>query len=296
MDRLVAMEAFVRVVEAGSFTDAARGWGRSKAAVSGYLADLEAHLGVQLLQRSTRAMSLTEAGRRYYASSVALLAELDAAELSLREGHARPTGRLRVTAPPGFAESHPRLITTEFIDRYPEVTLELELTHRLVDLVAEGFDVAIRITDPTDSSLVARRIAAAPLVAVASPGYLARHGGPSTPEDLRSHACLIDTNFRDGNRWRFRIDGELRYIEVDGPYRVNNPAFIRDLAEQGRGIAMVPLLLARQALEEGRLVSLLDGMPAFDWSIYAVYPRRRYLSGRVRAFIDHLAERLPTEA
>lgn len=279
----------MRVVDAGGYTAAARAWGRSKAVVSKHVTALEGRLGVQLLRRTTRSMSLTDAGRAYYGRCVDLLGELEALDSSVRDDHARPRGRLRVTAPPGFVERYRSLVTTEFLAAYPDVSLELELTHRMVDLVEEGFDVALRITAPRDSSLVARRLAPAPHVAVASPSYLATHGAPKRPKDLREHACLVDTNFRERGRWRFRVGGRPEVVDVDGPIRVNSPTTVRDLAIEGHGIALVLGLLAEAALADGRLVEVLPGMPAHDWSIFAVYPRRRHLPGRVRAFVDHLA-------
>lgn len=290
MDRLTSMEAFVRVVNAGSFTGAAREWGRSKGALSKYVAELEDHLGVQLLQRTTRAMRLTETGRDYYARCVDLLGELAAAEASVRDAHVSPRGWLRVTAPPGFAERFDDVLTHAFVQKHPGVRVELVLTHRLVDLVEEGFDVAIRVTAPRDSSLVARRLAPAPLRAVASPSYLERHGTPAEPADLVRHACLVDTNFRERGRWRFEVGSKPVTVDVDGPFRINSPTAVRDLAALGHGVALVPAFLVEDQLERGELVEVLPGMPAFDWSIFAVYPRRRHLPARVRAFVDHLAD------
>ena len=296
MDRLVAMEAFVRVADAGSFSAAARHWGRSKAVVSKYVNALEAHLGVQLLRRTTRSLSLTEAGRAYRERCTNVLGEIQALEASLREGIAAPRGPLRVTAPPGFASHYLDVLTKDFLARFPEVTIDLDLTHRMVDLVEENIDVAIRVTDPRDSSLVARRLAPAPILAVAAPSYLRRRGTPETPSDLRDHDCLVDTNFRDQQRWRFRTGHEdkarTETIAVTGPLRVNNPDAVREMAEAGLGIGLVPYFVASDALQAGRLREVLKGRVAFHWSILAVYPRRRYLPLRVRAYIDHLAEEL----
>ena len=151
-------------------------------------------------------------------------------------------------------------------------------------------DVAIRVTDPEDSSLVARRLAPAPLVAVASPDYLRRRGTPTRPQQLLTHDCLVDTNFRHGGRWRFREHGRRRVVEVDGPIRVNSPAAIRQLAIAHQGVALVAEFIVRDALEAGSLVEVLPGTLDYAWSIYAVYPRRRYLPARVRVFVDHLAQ------
>jgi len=296
MDRLVAMEAFVRVADAGSFSAAARRWGRSKAVVSKYVSALEAHLGVQLLQRTTRSLSLTESGRAYRERCADVLGEIQTLEASLRENIAAPRGPLRVTAPPGFASHYLDVMTKDFLEQFPEVTIDLDLTHRIVDLVEESIDIAVRVTDPRDSSLVARRIAPAPIVAVAAPSYLRRRGTPETPSELRDHDCLVDTNFRDQQRWRFRTDDNEKAttetITVAGPLRVNHPDAVREMAESGLGIGLVPRFVASDALEAGRLREVLEGRVAFQWSILAVYPRRRYLPLRVRAYIDHLAERI----
>ncbi len=289
MDRLLAMEAFVRVVDAGSFSAAARQWGRSKAVVSKYVSALEEHLGVQLLRRTTRSLSLTEAGRAYRERCADVLGEIDAVEASLREDLAAPRGLLRVTAPPGLASHYLEIMTKDFVERFPDITIDLDLTHRMVDLVEEHIDVAIRVTDPRDSSLVARRIAPAPILAVAAPSYLRRRGTPKKPADLRDHECLVDTNFRDQARWRFQKGRKTETIAVDGPVRVNDPDAIRELAEEGMGIALVPEFVAREALENGSLCEVLPGTVALHWFILAVYPRRRYLPLRVRAYVDHLS-------
>jgi len=294
MDRLLAMEAFVRVVDAGSFSAAARHWGRSKAVVSKYVTALEAHLGVELLRRTTRSLSLTEAGRAYRERCTDVLGEIEALEASLREGVGAPRGPLRVSAPPGLASHYLDIMTKDFIARFPDVTIDLDLTHRMIDLVEENIDVAIRVTDPRDSSLVARRIAPVPIVAVAAPSYLRSRGTPKLPSDLRNHDCLVDTNFRDQQRWRFRTGDktETETVTVDGPLRVNNPDAIRDLAIAGLGIGLVPDFVATEALRKGKLRQVLPDAVALRWSILAVYPRRRYLPLRVRAYVDHLVERM----
>jgi len=289
MDKLTNMEAFVRVVDAGSFSAAARKWGRSKASVSKYVGALEAHLGVKLLQRTTRSLSLTDAGRAYHQRCVDLLAEVAALESATRSDDASPRGTLRVTAPPGFAALHLHLMTTDFVARYPSVTIDLDLTHRMVDLVAEGIDVAIRMTRPDDASLVARRLAPAPVLAVAAPSYLERRGAPATPADLLAHDCLVDTNFRGLGRWPFEDRGRRVTVDVSGPLRANNPLTVRDWAVAGLGVALIPELLIEAELTSGQLVEVLAGAVALEWSLYAVTSGRRYLPGRARAFIDHMA-------
>lgn len=286
------MEAFVRVADAGSFTAAARNWGCSKAAMSKYVSELEEHLGVALLRRTTRSLSLTEAGRRYRQRCLGVLEEIESAETDARDDTLAPRGVLRVSAPPGFMSRHGALMTTQFTDRYPDIRLDLDLTHRMIDLVEEGIDVAIRVTDPGDSTLVARRLGPAPVIAVASPDYLAERGTPCRPLDLADHDCLVDTNFRDGGRWPFVYRRKREVVEVDGPFRVNSPETLRDLAVANRGIALVAHFVVANSVECGELVEVLPSMVDLHWSVYAVYPRRRYLPARVRAFVDHLAKGL----
>lgn len=290
MDRITLMEAFVQVVDAGSFSVAARQSGRSKAVISKYITQLETHLGVALLLRTTRALSLTAAGQRYYERCLAVLAEVEALEASVQDAHAGAQGKLRISAPPEFAARYLALMTTEFLAQHPKVTLDLDLTHRRVDLVEEGIDVAIRVTQPPDSALVVRRLGAASVIAVASPEYLEAHGHPVHPRDLVDHACLVDTNFRDQHRWHFRVQGASVTVPVTGPIRVNSPRVVRDLALAHQGIALVTRILLGPELASGRLVEVLPGLVALDWAVYAVFPRRRYVPGRVRAFVDHLAQ------
>lgn len=290
MDRLECMEAFVRVVEAGSFTEAGRRWGRSKAAVSKYVGQLEDHLGVRLLRRTTRTLSLTDAGRAHLEPCRQVLGLLDESERQLQAEHAAPRGRLRVTAPPGFVSRYRREILTDFLRRQPLVELELDLTNRMVDLVEARIDVAIRLTKPDDSSLVARRLGPAPLVLVASPAYLAAHGTPTCPTQLADHPCLLDTNFRFHPRWPFRVGKQRLVVEVSGPLRVNSPLPVRDLALDGLGVGLTPRLLVEEHLASGALVELLPGTVDTDWSVWAVTSERRHLSARARVFIEHLQE------
>jgi DNA-binding transcriptional LysR family regulator len=290
MDRVTLMQAFVDVVDAGTFSAAAKRSARSKAVMSKYITQLETHLGVALLQRTTRALSLTEAGRRYYGRCQAVLEEIAALEAAVQEAHSEVQGKLRVSAPPGVADRFLAVLTSDFLAQYPRVKLDLDLTHRMVDLADEGIDVAIRVTQPSDSSLIARRLTPAPPIAVAATDYLEAHGHPKHPRDLLEHACLVDTNFRDQHRWRFDVAGQPLTIAVDGPVRVNSPSAVRELAVRGHGIALVPRILVEPELESGLLMEVLEGMVALDWSIYAVYARRQYLPVRVRCFVDHLIE------
>ena len=280
----------MRVVDAGSFSGAAKRWGLSKAVVSKYVAELEEHLGVALLRRSTRSLSQTEAGRTYYLRCRDLLDELNLLEADLRDDTHALRGRLRVSAPPGVVAVHLDALTTSFVDKHPKVVIDLDLTYRMVDLVESGVDVAIRLTNKLDSSLIARHLATAPIVAVASPAYLDQHGVPDSPTALRAHECLVDTNFRKQERWRFNVNGRATTVHVAGSFRANSPIAVRDLALAGRGIALIPRLLISAELYDGRLREVLPGAVDLAWSVYAVYPSRQHLAARVRLYIDHLVE------
>ena len=289
MDKLVAMETFVRVVQAGSFTAAARSWGRSKARLSQTVSALEDELGVTLLQRTTRSLKLTDSGRRYLRRCADLLGAIEALESEIKDERQAVVGVLRVSAPPGLAERYLDALVTDFRAVHPGVCIHLDLTHRMVDLVEEGVDVAIRVTEPRDSALIVRKLAPAPIVAVASPDYLERRGRPRDPTRLRDHDCLVDTNFRDQHRWRFRSKRGPITVSVSGPVRVNSPAAVRELAVAGHGVGLIPRLTIEEELDRGVLVELFPGRVAIEWSVCAVYPRRDHLPVRVRAYIDHLA-------
>ncbi|MEZ4337117.1 MAG: LysR family transcriptional regulator [Sandaracinaceae bacterium] len=290
MDRLTSMEALVRVVDAGSFAEAARRWGRSTSVVSKYVSQLEEDLGVRLLRRTTRRLGLTDAGVAHVERCRRVLADVTDAEAQLRADHAELRGGLRISAPPGFLGRHRRRAVTDFVLRYPEVRLDIDLTHRMVDLVEEHVDVAIRLTRPEDSSLVARRLGPAPLVLLASPAYLAAAGRPAHPSELGAHACIADTNFTFHPRWPFVVDGRPVAVEIGGPVQVNSPSFVRGLALDGLGLALIPRMLVEDDLERGDLEELFPGAVDAGWSIWAVTSQRRLLNARTRAFIGHLRE------
>ena len=204
-----------------------------------------------------------------------------------------PRGVLRVTAPPSFLSVHRERVIGDFLARYPEVALHLDLTHRMVDLVEEWVHVAIRPTRPDDSSLVARRLGPAPLVVVASPAYLERAGVPEFPAALAAHACIRDTNFRFHPRWPFRTQGppgKREVVEVRGPVSVNSPELVRALVLDGLGIGLVPEMLVAGDVAAGRLVELFAGTVDVDWSAWAITSQRRHLPARARVFLDHLAQ------
>ncbi len=292
MDRLGNLEAFVRVVATGSFSEAARRLRTSKSLVSRQIAALEAELGARLFHRTTRSLSLTEEGRSYHDQVVRILAELEEADRSISQLRATPRGRLRVNAPMSFGFLHLAPAVPDFLARHSEVELDVTMNDRYVDLVEEGFDVAIRLGRLADSSLVARRLAPMRRVVCASPYYLECHGTPATPEDLREHACLAYSLNTLVDEWRF-VDAAGRpfSVEIKGPLRANNGDILRTAAIRDLGIASLPSFIIGNDLRVGALVSILEPFVVQDAGVYAVYPHSRHLSPKVRAFVDFLVER-----
>ncbi len=291
MDRLQAMLAFRAVADSGSYSAAARQIGRSKALVSRLVADLESHLGARLLNRTTRRVSLTDVGRTYHARCVQLLADLDELESSARDAQATPRGNLRLAGPHTFGELFLIPALHAFGTQYPAIGIDFTLTDRFVDLVEDRFDVAIRIADLPDSTLVARRLADMRLVVCAAPEYLARHGEPRQPADLARHTCIVDTNLRQPGLWPFDIAGRRTSVRVSGRYAVNSARAACDLAAAGDGIVLAPDFAAGAYLAAGKLRLLLDEFAIAPRGIWAVYPHRRHLAQRLRVLIDFLVAR-----
>ncbi|MEO6014740.1 MAG: LysR family transcriptional regulator [Devosia sp.] len=285
---IARIRAFVQVFEAGGFSSAARQHGRSKALLSKYVTDLEDYLGVRLMNRTTRKLSLTEAGESYYREASQLLQQLDDLDASILDQTAAPRGLLRVSAARNFGEMILAPAIFAFLADHPEVQLDLRLEDRFVDLVEEGIDVALRISAAQDSSLIARKIADMRHAVVASPIYLDAHGMPKAPEDLRNHAAIVDTNLQGQANWRFVENGQTLSVHVNGPVRVNSPLSARDAALAGLGVALLPGYLADPMIASGKLMRVLDGYLQTGSSLQAVYPHRRHLAGKVRALIDHL--------
>ncbi len=291
MARLEDMQSFVRVVEAGSISAAAERMGIAKSAVSRRLSDLEGRLGVQLLRRTTRRLNLTDTGRSFYDRCVRILEDVEEAENAVSQEHGTLRGRLRVAVPLTFGLLHLGPAIRDFSRAHPQVEFDLDFNDRQVDLLAEGFDLALRIAELEDSSLIARRLASIRMLACASPDYLARAGTPQHPEELVEHACLTYSLLREPETWRYHHGGQDGAVRVQSRLRANNGDFLRQAAEAGQGIVLQPTFITYRSLAEGRLVPILTecewpGVPA-----YAVYPQTRHLSRRVRAFVDFLAER-----
>lgn len=289
MDRLSAMQVFARVARLGSFSAAARALRVSTTAVSRQVGQLEMHLGIKLLQRTTRQLRLTDVGADYLVRCERILSEVDELESEVGEGEVRVRGLLRVTAGVDLGREHLAPLLPKFLDTYPEVDVELSLSDPYVDLVAEGFDLGIRGGVLEDSSLIVRPLAMSSLVAVASPAYLEEHGRPAEPADLEDHAAILDTNLREG-RWTFETSTGVVRVCPKARVAINSPTETRAFALLGRGIALLPHFLVIDELRRGTLVTLFDDLPKRELPISAVYPERRHQSARAKAYIDYCAE------
>lgn len=289
MDRFAAMEAFVAVVDCGSFVRASERLAVSTTTVSRLVSELEAHLQVRLLQRTTRRLSLTDLGRTYYQHAVTLLDELIAAEAVVSSSAQAASGVLRVSAPVSFGGRHLAALLPQFHAAHPQVRVELSLNDRIVDLVDEGHDVAIRITEQLAGTLVARPLAPVRLVICAAPDYLARHGTPRTPEELSGHQCLLYSYTEQPGNWLLAGPEGPVAVPVKGFLSANNGDALREAALAGAGIVRQPSFIVGDDLQAGRLVPLLCEYAPPPITACAVYPSRRHLSAKVRAFVDFLA-------
>ncbi|TVT78127.1 MAG: LysR family transcriptional regulator [Denitromonas halophila] len=291
MDRIEAMRVFCAVVEAGGFAAAATQLGVSTSAVSRHVAQLETHLNVRLLNRTTRKVSATDAGQAYFERCVQLLIDLDETEAAVAGEAHRPTGRLRLSAPIALSIHRLAPALAAFQQRYPEVTLDVALSDNVADFVDEGLDLAIRAGRLGSDNLVARRIDTARLVLAASPAYLKTHGVPMHPEALADHNCLGYSYAATGNLWQFEgAQGETCAVRINGAVRANNGMLLAEMAACGDGIVHVPDFLARPLLDSGRLEALLPEWSYRELPIHAVYPSRRYLSAKVQAMVGFLTD------
>ena len=290
MDRFAAMRVFVEVVDGGSFTAASERLGLSRAAVSKSVMQLEEHLGARLLNRTTRRLSLTEVGRVFQERCREILDQVAEAETVAARSTAEPRGQLTVNAPHSFGTLHLGPALAEYCRRYPQVQVALSLNDRFIDVVSEGLDVVIRIARLEDSTLVARRMAPCRIVLCASPGYLAARGAPRVPQDLALHACLVYTNTPGGDHWLLSGPGGSESVSVNGPLCADNGEVLKSAALAGLGIAQLPTFICGEELASGRLVSVLPAWQPPAISVHAVYPSRRYLSAKVRTFVDFLSE------
>jgi DNA-binding transcriptional LysR family regulator len=292
MDRLAAIQVFAQVAESGSFARAAERLGLSTSAASRQVADLEARLQTRLLNRTTRKVSLTESGRAFYGRSVQLLADLAEAEQEASRAAVEPRGTIRLTTSVNFGVRHVAPAIADFLRSHPGVRFDVSLSDRVVDLVEEGFDLAIRIGAPGADNLVARKLGETRLVPCASPAYLAAHGAPTAPEDLARHNCFTYEYVSPRNLWRFRDRaGAERSVRVAGTLHSNNGDLLAEAAARGAGIVFEPTFIVGPEVRAGRLVPLLQEFEPPPVPIYAVYPSRKHLSAKVRRFVEFLLAR-----
>ncbi|MCP3467725.1 LysR family transcriptional regulator [Bradyrhizobium sp. CCGUVB23] len=291
MDKLASLRAFAKVVELGSFSEAGRALRLSRSAVSKYVGELEDELGVQLLNRTTRRVSPTENGQAYFERVLGIIGELEAADQAVTQSQAAPRGLLRVNAPMSFGTLRLGPAIAEFMQRYPELRIQLVLSDENVDPLQDGLDVTLRIADLESSSLIARKIVPIARVICASPDYFQRHGVPAHPNDLRDHNCLTYGFLSTGNQWKLSGKDGDHWIQPSWTLCVNNAEVLRDAAVAGRGIALLPVFIGEDALQTGRLRTCLDDYHAPPLALYALYPPTRHLALKVRLFIDFLVER-----
>src|SRR2546423_2085069 len=289
MDRMTSMATFVKVVESGGFSAAARTLSMSPSMVTAHVQALEERLGVRLLNRSTRRVSLTEVGHAYYERCLQILAEADDADQIAQALQSTARGTLRlntsIAIPPLLAP-----VITEFVALYPEVSINLTMTDRMIDLVEEGFDLAVRNMSVPDSSLVVRRVATYRFVVAGAPSYLAARGAPKQPADLAHHNCLVYTHSAWGNEWRFAGANGEQSVTVRGNLQANSDNALRLAAVHGQGLALAPSFLLIDEIKAGRLVPILTEFLQTEHAINAIYPHRHHLSAKVRSFIDVLAK------
>ena len=289
MDLLSGMRMFARVVETGGFTAVARENSTSQPTISRTIAALEAHLGVRLLNRSSRALTLTDDGRQFYQRARDALEAVAEAESSVGRRRGAPSGLLRLGTPVAFGRLHVAPRMPAFLDRHPEVNVELVMDDAFVDLVGEGLDLAIRVGDLADPLLIARQIGTTRRVTVAAAAYLDKRGIPATPEDLARHDCVIYTRLATGQRWHFDGgEGPVR-VDVAGRFRADNSEAVREAVIGGAGIAVMPVWLFQDEIERGLVRIVLERFEPTQLPIHAVYPSRRLLAAKVRAMMDFIA-------
>jgi len=297
MDRLTALRVFRHVVELGNFAAASRHLRMSPAAISKNVGELEAHLGIRLLSRTTRRVSVTEAGALYYERVTRVLDDLEAADSSLGSLQQVPKGVLQISAPTTLSLLTPLSRSMpKFLERYPELSVHLRLEDRRVNIVEEGFDLVIRAVDfLEDSSLISRKLMSTPHVVCGAPSYLDRFGTPQEPADLRDHNCVQFTLSGHPDEWAFRKDERSVRVPISGRYKVTSSLAVRDALCAGFGLSLIPWVYVAKEVEAGHLRTVLDDWSAVELSVYAVYPSKRHLLPKVRAFVDFLVEELGSE-
>ncbi|MGB3436175.1 LysR family transcriptional regulator [Achromobacter sp.] len=289
MSRLEDLEAFIHIAETGSLTKAARNLGRSLQAVSRSLAALEEDVGVQLVHRTTRHSSLSEAGEAFFRRVKPAMEEIGEARLEVADRRAAPSGLLRVGAPVLFGPDFLVPIIAQYMRAYPQIEVDLQLTDAFVDLATAGLDLVVRIADLPDSGLQGRRLGALRRVVFGAPSYFKQHGRPAHPSELRQHACIVRSVDQGPGQWAFQIDGKRRNVGVQGPFRTNTMAAIYSAVSAGLGIGYSPLWQIRQLLDAGQVEVILENFESKPVPIHALWQENRLPPAKVRAFVDYLA-------
>jgi len=295
VDRIADFQAFVAIVDKGSLTAAAKQLGRSLQSISRSLATLEGDLGVELIARTTRRSATTEAGLAFYRRVGAALSEIEAAKLETSNRRSEPVGLLRITCSTVFAPLYVVPAVCAFLESHPKVDIDLDMSDGYVDLISQGFDLAIRIGELPDSSLKARRLADLRRVVFAAPDYFAKHGRPKVPGDLAGHQCLVRTSARDGDAWPFRVGARLKTVKVAGRFRANGALAVNEAAVQGLGIANAPLWQVRALVDRGVAELVLTRFEPPLVPVHAVWPATRLLPAKTQLFLNYLATRLKAE-
>ena len=284
------MRTYLAVVTEGSFTGGAERLGISKALTSKYIGQLEEHLGVRLLNRTTRRLNITEVGQVYYQRCQQLLDDIDELEAVVQEQQDAPRGRLKVSAPINFGERDLTYAVAEYLKSQPNMSVELVLADRFVNLIEEGFDLAVRIGQLADSSLIARRLASMRVVVCTSPEYFKHSYKPIHPKDLSSHNCVIDLNMQNPEQWSFKEKDKPLQVKVNGRFHVNSAMAVREMLLTGQGIGLCPMHVVEADIRSGQLQILFQEYEALEIGIFAVYPHSRHLAAKVRTFVDFLVE------
>ena len=295
MDRIEDFQAFVAIVDKGSLTAAAKQLGRSLQSISRSLATLEGDHGVELIARTTRRSAATEAGLAFYRRLGAALSEIEAAKLETSNRTSEPAGLLRITSSTVFAPLYVVPAVCAFLESHPKVDIELDMSDGYVDLISQGFDLAIRIGELPDSSLKARRLADLRRVVFAAPDYFAKHGRPKVPGDLAGHQCLVRTSARDSDAWPFLVGGRLKTVKVAGRFRSSGALAVNEAAVHGLGIATAPLWQVRPLVDRGVVELILTRFEPPLLPVHAVWPATRLLPAKTQLFLDYLAARLKAE-
>jgi len=295
VDRIADFQAFVAIVDKGSLTAAANQLGRSLQSISRSLATLEGDLGVELIARTTRRSAATEAGLAFYRRVGAALSEIEAAKLETSNRRSEPVGLLRITSSTVFAPLYVVPAVCAFLESHPKVDIDLDMSDGYVDLISQGFDLAIRIGELPDSSLKARRLADLRRVVFAAPDYFAKHGRPKVPGDLAGHQCLVRTSARDSDAWPFLVGGRLKAVKVAGRFRSSGALAVNEAAVQGLGIANAPLWQVRALVDRGVVELVLTRFEPPRVPVHAVWPATRLLPAKTQLFLNYLAARLKAE-